>query len=118
MSLFALLATVFVFADKLRYLPVPAYYALILRSLTVLEGLALYTDPNFKVLAASYPYFAKRLLTDQNPYLRNSLVELLFQDGVFRFSLTSVETRRFISSRMIAFLLQVRGGYEKNLSSY
>ena len=28
---------------------VPAYYALILRSLTVLEGLALYTDPNFKV---------------------------------------------------------------------
>lgn len=63
---------------------VPAYYALILRSLTVLEGLALYTDPNFKVLAASYPYFAKRLLTDQNPYLRNSLVELLFQDGVFR----------------------------------
>jgi predicted unusual protein kinase regulating ubiquinone biosynthesis (AarF/ABC1/UbiB family) len=28
---------------------VPAYYALILRSLTVLEGLALFTDPNFKV---------------------------------------------------------------------
>ena len=28
---------------------VTAYYALILRSLTVLEGLALYTDPNFKV---------------------------------------------------------------------
>ncbi|KAK2988147.1 hypothetical protein RJ640_020629 [Escallonia rubra] len=27
---------------------VPAYYALILRSLTVLEGLALYADPNFK----------------------------------------------------------------------
>ncbi|CAI5525140.1 unnamed protein product, partial [Closterium sp. Naga37s-1] len=27
---------------------VPAYYALILRSLTVLEGLALYSDPNFK----------------------------------------------------------------------
>ncbi|PKU71089.1 putative aarF domain-containing protein kinase [Dendrobium catenatum] len=33
---------------------VPAYYALILRSLTVLEGLALYADPNFKVLAASW----------------------------------------------------------------
>lgn len=27
---------------------VPAYYALILRSLTVLEGLALSSDPNFK----------------------------------------------------------------------
>ncbi|XP_060200065.1 protein ACTIVITY OF BC1 COMPLEX KINASE 3, chloroplastic [Lycium barbarum] len=63
---------------------VPAYYALILRSLTVLEGLALYADPKFKVLAASYPYFAKRLLTDPNPYLRDALIELLFKDGKFR----------------------------------
>ncbi|MBA0870120.1 hypothetical protein Goshw_008033 [Gossypium schwendimanii] len=63
---------------------VPAYYALILRSLTVLEGLALYADPNFKVLAASYPYFAKRLLTDPSPYLRDALIELLFKDGRFR----------------------------------
>nr|GME05800.1 uncharacterized aarF domain-containing protein kinase At1g79600, chloroplastic [Ipomoea batatas]GME05808.1 uncharacterized aarF domain-containing protein kinase At1g79600, chloroplastic [Ipomoea batatas] len=65
---------------------VPAYYALILRSLTVLEGLALYADPKFKVLAASYPYFAKRLLTDPNPYLRDALIELLFKDGKFRWN--------------------------------
>ncbi|KAL6563425.1 Protein ACTIVITY OF BC1 COMPLEX KINASE 3, chloroplastic [Orobanche gracilis] len=65
---------------------VPAYYPLILRSLTVLEGLALYADPNFKVLAASYPYFAKRLLTDPNPYLRDALIELLFKDGRFRWN--------------------------------
>ncbi|CAL5191755.1 unnamed protein product [Lathyrus oleraceus] len=65
---------------------VPAYYALILRSLTVLEGLALNADPNFKVLAASYPYFAKRLLTDPNPYLRDALIELLFKDEKFRWS--------------------------------
>ncbi|GLT35340.1 hypothetical protein SLA2020_098040 [Shorea laevis] len=63
-----------------------AYYALILRLLTVLEGLALYADPNFKVLAASYPYFAKRLLTDPNPYLRDALIELLFKDGRFRWN--------------------------------
>ncbi|XP_056177196.1 protein ACTIVITY OF BC1 COMPLEX KINASE 3, chloroplastic-like [Syzygium oleosum] len=65
---------------------VPPYYALILRSLTVLEGLALHADPNFKVLAASYPYFAKRLLTDPNPYLRDALIELLFKDGRFRWN--------------------------------
>ncbi|XP_019447062.1 PREDICTED: uncharacterized aarF domain-containing protein kinase At1g79600, chloroplastic-like [Lupinus angustifolius] len=65
---------------------VPAYYALIFRSLTVLEGLALYADPNFKLLAASYPYFAKRLLTDPNPYLRDALIELLFKDGEFRWN--------------------------------
>jgi aarF domain-containing kinase len=57
---------------------------LILRSLTVLEDLALYADPDFKVLATSYPYFAKRLLTDPNPYLRDALLELVFKDGKFR----------------------------------
>uniref|UniRef100_A0A7S0RXD1 Protein kinase domain-containing protein n=1 Tax=Pyramimonas obovata TaxID=1411642 RepID=A0A7S0RXD1_9CHLO len=63
---------------------VPAYYALILRSLTVLEGLALFTDPNFKVLAKAYPYMARRLLTDPSASLRESLLELLFKEEVFR----------------------------------
>ncbi|GAQ87787.1 UbiB/Aminoglycoside phosphotransferase domain containing protein [Klebsormidium nitens] len=65
---------------------VPPYYALILRSLTVLEGLALSSDPAFKVLAAAYPYMAKRLLTDRDPYLRDALVELLFKDGRLRWN--------------------------------
>jgi aarF domain-containing kinase len=63
---------------------VPAYYALILRSLTVLEGLALSADPQFKVLAAAYPYFAAQLLTSDAPALRSSLTELLFADGSVR----------------------------------
>ena len=65
---------------------VPGYYALILRSLTVLEGLALTTDPKFKVLAKAYPYMARRLLTDPRPQLRDSFAELLFQDGKFRWN--------------------------------
>ena len=65
---------------------VPGYYALILRSLTVLEGLALTTDPKFKVLAKAYPYMARRLLTDPRPQLRDSFAELLFQDGTFRWN--------------------------------
>lgn len=48
----------------------PPYYALILRSLTVLEGLALTADPNYKLLAKAYPYMARRLLTDPAPELR------------------------------------------------
>ena len=65
---------------------VPGYYALILRSLTVLEGLALTTDPKFKVLAKAYPYMARRLLTDPRPQLRESFAELLFKDGRFRWN--------------------------------
>ena len=65
---------------------VPAYYALIVRSLLTMEGIAMGVDPNFKVLSAAYPYVAKRLLTDDSPELRASLKELLFKDESFRWN--------------------------------
>jgi predicted unusual protein kinase regulating ubiquinone biosynthesis (AarF/ABC1/UbiB family) len=65
---------------------VPAYYALIIRSLVTLEGIAINVDPNFKVLSKAYPYVAKRLLTDQSPQLRGSLRDLLFKEGNFRWN--------------------------------
>jgi predicted unusual protein kinase regulating ubiquinone biosynthesis (AarF/ABC1/UbiB family) len=65
---------------------VPAYYALIIRSLVTLEGIAINVDPNFKVLSKAYPYVAKRLLTDPAPELRSSLRELLFKNGDFRWN--------------------------------
>lgn len=65
---------------------VPAYYALIIRSLVTLEGIAIGIDPNFKVLSKAYPYIAKRLLTDSSAELRSSLRDLLFKDGSFRWN--------------------------------
>jgi predicted unusual protein kinase regulating ubiquinone biosynthesis (AarF/ABC1/UbiB family) len=65
---------------------VPAYYALIIRSLVTLEGIALSVDPNFKVLAVAYPYVANRLLNDTAPELRMALKDLLFRDGEFRWN--------------------------------
>jgi predicted unusual protein kinase regulating ubiquinone biosynthesis (AarF/ABC1/UbiB family) len=65
---------------------VPAYYALIIRSLVTLEGIAINIDPNFKVLSVAYPYVAGRLLTDQAPELRVSLRDLLFNQGEFRWT--------------------------------
>ncbi len=65
---------------------VPPYYALIIRSLVTLEGVAIYIDPNFKVLSEAYPYVSKRLLTDPSPQLRASLKDLLFKDGRFRWN--------------------------------
>ena len=40
------------------------------RSLSVLEGIALASDPNYKVLGATYPWIARRLLTDRSPELK------------------------------------------------
>ncbi|HYW22082.1 MAG TPA: AarF/ABC1/UbiB kinase family protein [Nodularia sp. (in: cyanobacteria)] len=65
---------------------VPPYYALIIRSLVTLEGIAIYIDPDFKVLSEAYPYVAKRLLTDEAPQLRISLQNLLFKDSKFRWN--------------------------------
>ncbi|MCC0179378.1 AarF/ABC1/UbiB kinase family protein [Waterburya agarophytonicola K14] len=63
---------------------VPAYYALIIRSMVTLEGIAIGVDPEFKVLSKAYPYIAKRLLTDPAPELRASLKDLLFKEEGFR----------------------------------
>lgn len=63
---------------------VPPYYALIIRSLVTLEGIALSVDPEFKILGAAYPYFARRLMEDPDPGLRQSLKEMLFDGDIFR----------------------------------
>ncbi|MEM9275300.1 MAG: AarF/ABC1/UbiB kinase family protein [Cyanobacteria bacterium P01_F01_bin.143] len=63
---------------------VPAYYALIIRSMVTLEGIAIGIEPDFKVLSKAYPYVAKRLLTDPAPELRDSLKDLLFKEEGFR----------------------------------
>ena len=62
----------------------PPYYALIIRSLITLEGIALSVDPNFKILGAAYPYFARRLMEDPDPQLRESLKEMLFDEKKFK----------------------------------
>jgi predicted unusual protein kinase regulating ubiquinone biosynthesis (AarF/ABC1/UbiB family) len=63
---------------------VPPYYALIIRSLITLEGIALSVDPDFKILGAAYPYFARRLMEDPDPQLRRSLREMLYDGDEFR----------------------------------
>jgi predicted unusual protein kinase regulating ubiquinone biosynthesis (AarF/ABC1/UbiB family) len=75
-------------ADVLYRFPfqVPAYYALIARSLTVLEGIAMRSDPSYRLIARAYPYIAKRLLTDEAEELRGALEEFLIQNGSFRWA--------------------------------
>ncbi|GLC37172.1 hypothetical protein PLESTB_000987700 [Pleodorina starrii] len=65
---------------------IPPYYTLLVRSLSVLEGIALAADPNYKVLGSAYPWIARRLLTDPSPDLRTALRRLLYtEEGQFRF---------------------------------
>nr|KJB66167.1 hypothetical protein B456_010G130800 [Gossypium raimondii] len=52
--------------------------------LAVLEGIAISSDPNYKVLGSTYPWIAKKVLTDSSPQLKSSLQALLYKDGAFR----------------------------------
>nr|WP_038018988.1 AarF/ABC1/UbiB kinase family protein [Synechococcus sp. PCC 7335] len=100
---------------------VPAYYALIIRSLVTLDGIAITVDPSFKVLSKAYPYVARRLLTDPAPQLRTSLQELLFRDGSFRWNRLENLLRNAkdstdydldkVLSQTLEFLFSERGEY-------
>jgi predicted unusual protein kinase regulating ubiquinone biosynthesis (AarF/ABC1/UbiB family) len=74
------------FSDLMFRYPfrIPAKFALIIRSLVTQEGVALCLNPNFKIVEVSYPYVAKRLLTEESPAFRRRLIEVLFKDGKFQ----------------------------------
>lgn len=77
---------------------IPSYYTLLVRSLSVLEGIALSSDPNYKVLGATYPWIARRLLTDTSEELKDTLTALLYKGGTFQFSrLESLLTQAALS---------------------
>lgn len=74
------------FSDLMFQYPfrIPAKFALIIRSLVTQEGVALCLNPDFKIVEISYPYIAKRLLTEESPAFRRRLIEVLFKDGKFQ----------------------------------
>jgi predicted unusual protein kinase regulating ubiquinone biosynthesis (AarF/ABC1/UbiB family) len=49
---------------------IPPYFALIIRAISVLEGIALVGDPDFAIVDEAYPFIAKKLMTDRSPRLR------------------------------------------------
>lgn len=55
----------------------PPFFTIIIRSLTILEGVALDTDPSFKLVRGSYPYVLNQLLSSENGRLPDSLQKLL-----------------------------------------
>lgn len=57
---------------------VPPYFVLILRTFSVIEGIALQSDPDYSIVRECFPYLSRRLLTDDNPRVRAALKQLLF----------------------------------------
>lgn len=63
---------------------IPPYFALIIRAIGVLEGIALVGNSEFAIVDEAYPYVAERLLTDDSERLREALRYMVYgKDGVF-----------------------------------
>ena len=48
-------------------------------SLAVLEGIAISSNRDYKVLGSTYPWIARKVLTDSSPKLKASLQALLYK---------------------------------------
>lgn len=57
----------------------PPFFTIIIRSLTILEGVALSVDPNFKLVRGSYPYVLRQLLSSESSSVPASLQKLLIR---------------------------------------
>ncbi|BAF15950.1 uncharacterized aarF domain-containing protein kinase At1g71810, chloroplastic [Oryza sativa Japonica Group] len=116
---------------------IPSYFSLVIRSLAVLEGIAISFNPNYKVLGSSYPWIARKVLTDSSPKLRSTLQTLLYKDGTFQIdrlesllteslrarteqSLTrdqqeETDSSKFAIKQVLSFTLTEQGAFVKDL---
>lgn len=63
---------------------IPPYFALVIRAISVLEGIALVGNPNFAIIDEAYPYIARRLMTDDSPRLKAALKYMVYgKEGKF-----------------------------------
>ncbi|XP_010241145.1 PREDICTED: uncharacterized protein LOC104585840 [Nelumbo nucifera] len=91
---------------------IPPYFALIIRAIGVLEGIALVGNPDFAIVDEAYPYIAQRLLTDESPRLRNALRYTIYgKSGVF-------DAERFIDVMQAFenFITAAKSGGGENLN--
>ncbi|KAK7380575.1 hypothetical protein VNO78_33089 [Psophocarpus tetragonolobus] len=95
---------------------IPSYFSLVIRSLAVLEGIAISFNPEYKVLGSTYPWIARKVLTDRSPQLRSSLETLLYKDGVFRVDrLESLVSESLRAKTKKAVVKQTEGTYSRTV---
>ena len=65
-------------AEKGNLFQIPAYFAYIAKSFSVLEGIGLSNDANYSIINECLPYVSKRLLTDKSERTGGALGTFIF----------------------------------------
>lgn len=60
---------------------IPPYFAILGRAIVTLEGIALTGDENYGIIMESYPFIARKLLSENRPEIQQALQEVLFSVG-------------------------------------
>ncbi|ONH90319.1 hypothetical protein PRUPE_8G046100 [Prunus persica] len=117
---------------------IPSYFSLVIRSLAVLEGVAIGANPDYKVLGSTYPWIARKVLTDSSPELKSSLHALLYemmsyQEGIFKIDrlesllsealrartekalLRKQEDERVVIKQILSFMLAEKGAFVRDI---
>jgi aarF domain-containing kinase len=59
---------------------IPPFFALTIRAIGVLEGIALSSNKDFALVDECFPYIARKLLTDESPRMREALRYMVYGD--------------------------------------
>ncbi|CAB4319979.1 unnamed protein product [Prunus armeniaca] len=112
---------------------IPSYFSLVIRSLAVLEGVAIGANPDYKVLGSTYPWIARKVLTDSSPELKSSLHALLYEEGIFKIDrlesllsealrartekalLRQQEDERVVMKQILSFMLAEKGAFVRDI---
>jgi aarF domain-containing kinase len=60
---------------------IPPYFAILGRAIVTLEGVALTGDPDYGIIMESYPFIARKLLSEDRPEIQKALQEVLYSGG-------------------------------------
>lgn len=74
---------------------VPPYFALVLRAFSVIEGIAMQHNGNYRIVGSCLPYLAQRLLGDNHPRMQAALRSMLYGSGT---RLEAERLRRLLES--------------------
>jgi len=81
---------------------IPPYFAILGRAIVTLEGVALTGNPDYGIIMESYPFIARKLMSEDRPEIQRALQEVLYSGN-------SSESGSIKFNRLLALLNNAAG---------